>query len=176
MQKTHTFENFPARIVLLSTLFSWSIYVLGVIILAALAAWLVVVYVVLCLALEYRLLKTGCTNCYYYGKICGFGKGKVCSWLFKPGNDPQWLGTKTVSWKEILPDFLVVLVPLVGGIVLLVHDFNWLVVLALAVLVILSTGGNAVIRSSFACKYCKQREIGCPAEKLFSGSGEASKS
>jgi hypothetical protein len=40
----------------------------------------------------------------------------------------------------------------------------------LVVLVFLSLAGNAIIRGSFACKYCRQREIGCPAEKLFSGS------
>jgi hypothetical protein len=48
-----------------------------------------------------------------------------------------------------------------------VRDFTWLVVVMLAILVVLSLGGNAVVRGSFACKYCKQRQIGCPAEKLF---------
>jgi hypothetical protein len=46
-----------------------------------------------------------------------------------------------------------------------------LLVTALAVLIALSFVGNAVLRGSFACKYCKQREIGCPAEKLFGGAG-----
>jgi hypothetical protein len=27
--------------------------------------------------------------------------------------------------------------------------------------------GNGLVRGSLACKYCKQREIGCPAEQLF---------
>jgi len=40
-------------------------------------------------------------------------------------------------------------------------------------LVMLSFVGNAVIRGSFACKYCRQREIGCPASRLFAGKGEA---
>ena len=72
-----------------------------------------------------------------------------------------------VSWFDVLPDFAVFILPIVGGIVLLVGDFAWLLVVMLALLIILSFGGNAVIRGSFACKYCKQREIGCPAEKLF---------
>jgi hypothetical protein len=37
----------------------------------------------------------------------------------------------------------------------------------LTILGILYFGGNAVRRGSFACKYCKQREIGCPTEKVF---------
>jgi hypothetical protein len=27
--------------------------------------------------------------------------------------------------------------------------------------------GNAVVRSQLACRYCRQREIGCPAQRLF---------
>ena len=56
----------------------------------------------------------------------------------------------------------------IGGIILLIFSFSWLIVVLLVVLVFLGFGGNAVIRGSFACKYCKQREIGCPAERLFS--------
>jgi hypothetical protein len=31
----------------------------------------------------------------------------------------------------------------------------------------LSMGGNAMLRGSLACKYCKQKELGCKAEQLF---------
>jgi len=37
----------------------------------------------------------------------------------------------------------------------------------LALLIGLATQGNYLVRSRIACKYCKQRELGCPAEKLF---------
>jgi hypothetical protein len=69
----------------------------------------------------------------------------------------------------MLPDFLVFLVPAVSGIILLVISFEWQLLALVAALFILSFSGNALIRGSFACKYCKQREIGCPAEKLFGG-------
>jgi hypothetical protein len=69
----------------------------------------------------------------------------------------------------MLPDFLVFIFPIIGGIVLLVRSFSWLLVVLLAVLIALSFGGNAVIRGQFACKYCKQREIGCPGAKAFGG-------
>lgn len=39
--------------------------------------------------------------------------------------------------------------------------------LALLFLMVLSTTGNAFIRGTFACQYCKQRDLGCPAEQLF---------
>jgi len=66
-----------------------------------------------------------------------------------------------------MPDFLIFIFPFVGGIILLVKDFSWLLAAILTVLLILSFSGNAIIRGQFACKHCKQREIGCPAEKLF---------
>jgi len=34
-------------------------------------------------------------------------------------------------------------------------------------LILLTSAGNSYIRGSLACKYCQQRELGCPAEKLF---------
>jgi hypothetical protein len=63
---------------------------------------------------------------------------------------------------------LVLIFPLVGGVVLMIQDFSWRMIALLSALVTLSLGGNYVVRSQIACKYCKQREIGCPAEKFFS--------
>lgn len=67
----------------------------------------------------------------------------------------------------MVPDFLVVIFPLIGGIIYLVKDFDWLILALLVILAILSFGGNALMRGALACKYCKQRELGCPAEQLF---------
>ena len=49
---------------------------------------------------------------------------------------------------------------------------GYLLALLLA-LTALSTAGNAVIRGSFACKYGKQRLVGCPAEQLFNKQQES---
>jgi hypothetical protein len=94
------------------------------------------------------------------------GRSVLCALLFKKG-DPRKFVEREVSWKHMLPDFLVFVFPLLGGIVLLIRDFSWLVLFLLVVLFILSFPGSAFIRGSLTYKYCKQREIGCPAEKLF---------
>ena len=57
--------------------------------------------------------------------------------------------------------------PAIVPVILLVRDFTWLVLVLLVLLFVLSFGGSAVIRGSFACKRCKQRDIGYPAERLF---------
>ena len=167
MEQAKSYENFPVWIAALSNLVALSIYAIGAYIMAGFTIILSILYLLYCLWVEIGVLRGSCVHCYYYGKVCGLGKGKLCSLLFKKGN-PQRFVEKEVSWYQMLPDFMVSLFPLVGGIVLLVRDFSWLLLAMLAILVILSSGGNAVIRGSFACKYCKQREIGCPAQKLFS--------
>jgi hypothetical protein len=171
MNSTKRYENFPPGIVLLCSSVPITIYVIGILILAGFGVGVVALYLIICLGLEYRSLKVGCVNCFYYGKWCGFGKGKLCSLLFKKG-DPQRFIERTVSWRDVLPDFLVFLLPTVGGIILLVQDFEWSLLIALAVLVMLSFGGTAFVRKSFSCRYCKQKDIGCPAEQLFRGARE----
>ncbi|MCX6740677.1 MAG: hypothetical protein NTZ49_05645 [Candidatus Parcubacteria bacterium] len=111
-------------------------------------------------------MKHHCVNCYYYGKYCAFGKGKLSSLLFKKGGSDKFL-KKEITWKSMLPDFLISLVPLIAGVILLILNFSWLLLILIVILVILTSVGNGFIRGSLACKYCKQREIGCPAEQLF---------
>jgi len=166
MKELDSYESFPLRIVFLSNLVAISIYAIGVYILAGLGIWLAVLYLVYCCWFEVRVLRHSCVNCYYYDKVCGFGKGKLCSLLFKKG-DPQKFIEAQITWFDLIPDFMVFIFPVIGGIVLLVMDFSWILLALLAVLLVLSFGGNALVRGSFACKYCKQRELGCPAEKLF---------
>ena len=67
----------------------------------------------------------------------------------------------------MIPDFLVGIIPIVAGIILLIQSFSWVILGLIIVLFFLFFGGTALIRGKLVCKYCKQREIGCPAEKLF---------
>ncbi len=165
-KRDKVYECFPIWIVILSNLVGVSIYLIGAYILAGFSLWMSALYLLYCLGLELRLLQGHCVNCYYYGKMCGFGKGKLCSWLFKKG-DPRKFAETDISWANMLPDLMVLLWPVLGGIILLVQSFTWLLIGMLVLLVALSLSGNAIIRGSFACKYCRQRELGCPAAKLF---------
>jgi len=166
MSANECYENFPLWFVIINNLVSLSIYIIGVYILAGLGILFSALYLLYCLFLEIRLLKEGCVNCYYYGKLCGFGKGKISASLFKKGN-PNKFNEREISWINILPDFMVSVFPIVGGVILLFGDFSWIIVVLIIIIIILSTGGTAFIRGSLACRYCKQREIGCPAERLF---------
>ena len=167
MEALKPYENFPFSMVLFAVLVTVSIYALGVVILSGFGTIIVALYLLYCLGNEIHVMKMSCVDCYYYGKWCALGRGKAAPLFFKQG-DPKRFTSKCVSWKELLPDILVLLIPLVGGIALLIRGFSWSTTMMLVALVALSFGGNSIVRSRIACKYCKQRELGCPAEQFFS--------
>ncbi len=162
------FEQFPAWMVAVSVLHALSIYALGLLILWAAGPLVVGAYVVLCLWLEANTLRTGCRDCFYYGKRCAFGRGLVAARIVKRGQ-PERFAARCITWRALVPDLLVGLVPLLGGIVLSITAFTWWRLLALAVLVFLSSVATGYVRGSLACPHCKQMELGCPAQKLFAG-------
>ena len=171
MGQTSTFERFPIGMVVLCNLVSLLIVGIGAYLFVGLSVWLLVPYLLYWLVMETRVLRRSCVNCAYYGKVCGFGKGKLCSMVFKKG-DPKRFAEDSISWIAVLPDFLIFGFPLVGGIVSLIRDFSWPILILVVALVALSFVGNAVIRGSLACRHCRQREIGCPASRLFAGKTE----
>lgn len=161
-----TFKNYPYWIVIISNLAPIIIYLIGAYFIYQVGIVWLLLYLLYVLVLEIRLLKKSCVNCYYYGKFCAFGKGKISSLFFKKG-DPQKFTSNKITWKNILSDLLVSVIPLVIGIVLLILDFSWLILSLIVLLIILASAGSGFIRSSLACKFCKQRELGCPAEQLL---------
>jgi len=165
MNKT-SFENYPIWTVLIANLQSLLINAFGIFILSKFGWIVATIYALFILLLEYRLLITGCVNCYYYGKLCFSGHGLLCSFLLKKG-DPTKFSSRNITWKDLFYDLLISLIPFVAGICLLIIHFSWAMLLAVIALLLLSSLGNGFIRGNLACVFCKQRELGCPAEKLF---------
>jgi len=166
MDERTCFENYPLSIVVISNIQSLSIWIIGFYILSGISILISMLFLAYCLIMEFRVLTRSCVNCYYYGKVCFSGKGKVCALLFKKGDSRQFI-RNAITWKDILPDFMVSIIPTIGGIALLIISFSWLILVLMIVLLLLSTVGTATVRESLACKYCRQRDIGCPAQKLF---------
>jgi hypothetical protein len=163
MQK---YENYPWWIVLISNLLSIAIYALGIFVLYKPGILFAILYLIFVLILEFRVIRYHCVNCYYWGKTCGFAKGRISAWLFKQGDSAEFC-SKPMTWKEMIPDMLVLLIPLVTGVILLMLKFDWILLIAMLLLIGLSLSGNAFVRGSLTCKYCKQQELGCPANQLF---------
>lgn len=161
-----SYENFPLKIVSLALFVSFISYIIGAFILLGFGIIFSILYLVYCFGSELLVVFRGCRNCYYYGKICGLGKGRIAPLFCKKG-DPKKFNERNIKWYTLIPDFLVVIIPIFGAIILLLTSFSWMVLGLLVILAILFFGGTATIRGSFACKYCKQKELGCPADKMF---------
>jgi hypothetical protein len=166
MDTTIKSSAFPLWIVLLTNLFSLSVYFLGFMIMLELG-WVVAgLYLAYILFLEYRLLSKHCTNCYYWNKTCAFGKGKLSALFFKKGENSRFR-EKEMTMKDLIPDLAVSLIPIITGIVLLFIRFDLRLSSLMIMLIVFSTLGNGIVRGNLSCNFCKQKELGCPAEKFF---------
>jgi len=158
-------ENYPLRTVLISNLVSISTYLIGAFIIYNIGPVWLAIYLFYILLLEIRVLKKSCTNCYYFGKTCAFGKGRLSSMLFRKGSVK--FASRPITRKDVIPDFMVTVVPMIAAVGLLIMNFDWLFLALLIALFLLGFAGTGLVRGRLACKYCKQRKLGCPAEKLF---------
>lgn len=166
MESNKTFECFPLWMVAAADIVAFGIYIIGAYITFkywAILGWL---YLLFCLFVEFRVMRKSCIYCYYYGKLCGLGRGKLAPLFFRKG-DPEKFLQKKLAWKDLIPDLLVSLIPFVLGIYIIFNNFSWSMLILILMLLLLTTFGNGFVRGNFACKHCKQRELGCPAEKLF---------
>lgn len=161
------YESYPARTVVISNALAVTLEVIGFLMLLKASLIFALAYLLLVLGLEFRLIRFHCTRCYYWGRICGFGQGRLSSLFFRKG-DPDKFCAKSMRWTDLIPEMMLSLIPLVTGIVLLIISFNLFILLGLMLIVILTTSGNSYVRGKLTCRNCRQREIGCPAEALFS--------
>ena len=116
-----------------------------------LAVALVMVFVV--------LRKLVCTNCYYYGKRCPIGWGKLSAMFFKQGSIEQF---STCAGVKIAPLTygLLTLIPLVLCIIALVQEFTVPRIIILSLLLIISAYSGSIGRKK-SCAQCKMKLI-CP--------------
>ena len=166
MNQNSCYENYPLRFVIGSNTLQIAIYIIGVYLVYKLGPFWIIPYLIYIAILEIRLLKTRCVNCYYYNKRCTFGKGKLCALFFKKGS-PKIFLDKQFRRIDLIPDFLVSIVPLVIGVVLLIVKFDLMILIFIILLILLAFPVSGYLRGSLACRHCKQRELGCPAEQLF---------
>ncbi len=159
------FESYPAWIVALSSGLSLSIYALGSAIVARLGWALLIPYLLFLLYLEVNQLARGCVHCVYYGRACFSGKGLVAAVFFKRGDPSKF--ARELTWVSLLPDMLVVLIPLGAGVFLAIRQFDWILPVLMLGLLVLAFPGNGFVRGKLACCHCRQRELSCPAQRLF---------
>ena len=166
MIQTKSYQNFPWWIPLIAIFVSIIGYSIGAVILGGFGIIFSILYLFYCIGAELLVILRSCKDCWYYGRICGLGKGKIAPLFVKKGDTKKFVD-KEISMIDMIPDFMVVILPLIGGVILLILDFSIMVLVLMVILAILFFGGTAFIRGTFVCKYCKQKDIGCPAYAIF---------
>ena len=161
------YEKYPFWMVVVVNILMLAVYVAGAYIMFKLNLITGILYVIYFLILEFQLYKEACTSCCYYGRLCAFGKGVIASLFFKKG-DPKKFGERELSFKDMIPQLLVVLIPLAIGVALLAsRGFDVLILIAMLYPVFSWVCLNQINYGKLACIHCKQGSICCPALKFF---------
>ena len=87
-QQFRGYENYPLWSVLIDNLVSYSTALVGIYLLLQIHSVLAAIFFLFVVYNEYSIYKEGCAGCYYYGKVCHSGKGKIAPFLVKKG-DPK---------------------------------------------------------------------------------------
>lgn len=154
-------ENYPIKIVCVSATLTIISYLLGTAVFYVLSPLLGVLFLILTITNIGVSMKLRCTNCFYLGKYCNFGLGKLAAILFKKGNPEEFSNRRKVIPTAVL-SFGTMLLPIVAGILLLLIDFSIGNITLLSVYILFGIVPNFFVRGSF-CEKCMQGQLGCPS-------------
>lgn len=161
------FENYPWWIIAVSIIQQLAIYVIGGFIIYQFGLIWLIVFLGYFAIFELTFYPRACVYCYYYGKWCFTGKGKMALWLRFKQKDTQEFCRRNVTFFSMLPEMLILIVPVILGVVLLVKDFSWVILILLVLDIAIASFGSGFIRGKLACAHCKQGRICCPAREIF---------
>ena len=131
MKKPELFEKYPLWMVFVFNLALLLVYLAGAYIVFRLHLITGILYIIYLILIEFSVYKEGCRYCYYYGKRCVAGKGLIAPFFIKKG-DPKKFCERTLSFKDFIPQALVVIIPLIVGIALLIsRGFHILTLIAM---------------------------------------------
>jgi len=122
------------------------------------------IYLIVAVVLVFLVLRwLVCRNCYYYGKWCPIGWGKLSALLFKQGSIEKFGKSPGVKLAPVIYGLLS-LVPLIFVIIALVKEFTASKI-GVLVLLLLVSGYSAVGNRKKSCANCKMRTI-CPGSAV----------
>ena len=168
MKKPALFEKYPLWMVLVFNLALLVVYLAGAYIMFRLHLITGILYVIFLLFIESSVYREGCRYCYYYGKRCVAGRGLIAPLFVKKGA-PKKFCEKEITFKNLIPQLLVVIIPVVVGIALLISRGLHVLTLISVVYPVFSWFAiNPVIYGKLACNHCRQGSICCPTMDFFS--------
>jgi hypothetical protein len=151
-------HSYPKPVIVIRWIVLGGAFALGIYILTNIKVVLGLAYVVYSLVVLTLILPLSrCTGCFYHGKACNTGWGKVAAYLFPKGDESEFVD----HYSYAIFIHLLWIIPLLASFFQLVRARN---LLALAVF-----GGylfvlllEKITLKKLACSRCRQREF-CPA-------------
>ena len=151
-------ETYPKWVIIFRWIILTLAFTLGIYILADIQLMLGIIYAACSLfALTLVLPLSRCVYCYYHGKLCNTGWGKVAAYLYAKGDESFYL--ERYNYAILL--HLLWIVPLLASLFQLVRnkELRYVVIFLIYVLILWM---EKVVLKKLACKRCHQREF-CPA-------------
>ena len=163
-KKSKGYEYYPLWIVLLNNLVFLSVWATGLLLTYLINPILSAGFFGYMLYLETSVYREGCSRCYYYGKRCAFGRGKIAKLFLKKSN--KKFASRKIDWKAFLPSFVPTFAIIFSGFYLLTQQFTW-AILGLTIWPIFVFFSNQTLYGELACPNCKQAQLGCPVCEFF---------
>ncbi len=157
-EKFTFYHTYPKYVIIIRWIILAVGFALGIYILTEIKEMLGVIYVVYSLiALTFILPLSRCVSCFYYGKACNTGWGKVAAYLFPKGDESKHV--QHYNYAILL--HLLWLIPLLASFFQVLREKKMLnLIIFLSYLFILLV--ERVAQKKLACTRCHQREF-CPA-------------
>ena len=151
-------QTYPKGVIVFRWIILTLAFALGIYILLDIQPMLGIIYAVCSLfALTLVLPLSRCVYCYYHGKLCNTGWGKIAAYLYVKGDES--LCVERYNYAILL--HLLWIIPLLAFLFQLVRnkELRYLIVFLVYLLILWM---EKVILKKLACKRCHQREF-CPA-------------
>jgi len=155
------YTEFPLPTIIYNLITLGGALVAGGVIATQFGPWATAGYLMLLVLTGVGLLTLVCARCGYYGHRCPLGLGKVAALAFKKRQEEEFFRTGAQRVVLLLL-VLVFLLPIAGGIALLIEGFStwWLALLAAQVGLLLA---GLAPHPRLVCRHCRQGERGaCP--------------
>jgi hypothetical protein len=151
-------ETYPKHVVVLRWIVLGAAFALGIYILTDIKHVLGIAYVIYSIiALTFILPLSRCAHCFYHGKLCNTGWGKVAAYLVAKGDESKYV--KYYNYAIFL--HLLWIIPLLASFVQLIRERDLKSsIIFLAYLFVLLV--EKIFLKKLGCIRCRLREI-CPA-------------
>ena len=151
-------ENYPKHVIIIRWIVLSIAFGLGIYILLGFHYMLAIIYIIYSvITLTLILPLSRCVSCFYHGKLCNTGWGKIAAYLFKKGDESKYV--EHYNYAIFL--HLLWLIPLLVALLQSVRQRD-LFALSIFVIYLFILFVEKIILKKLCCKRCHQREF-CPA-------------